>query len=305
MIRVLIVSSDKSGKAAPFVFDIEVNLTRLNVTYDYHLLRGNKGLGYLKGFFSLKRRIASDNFDLIHAHFGFSGLVAATQRKLPVVVTYHGTDVNSPFLRIFSWIALRLSTRVIYVSEKLHKILPSKGKGIVIPCGVDFEVFKPMDKIQCRKDLGLSSEGKYVLFSSSFDRQVKNPALAKAAISELKDDTILLELKGYSRSDVVKLINASDLCLLTSHKEGSPQFVKEALACNVLVVSTDVGDVRERYENIPNCLITSNDPIEIANAIRKGRNLNKVNSRDLIKNLDNNRLCEQVFSVYVDALKGK
>src|SRR5699024_4954863 len=95
-----------------------------------------------------------------------------------------------------------------------------------------------------------------------------NYALAKKAVSLLDDSVELLELKDKTREEVNLLFNASDLLLMTSFTEGSPQVVKEALACNTPIVSTDVGDVKSLICDVNNCYITSYSPVDVADKIK-------------------------------------
>ena len=146
--------------------------------------------------------------DIIHAHYGLSGLFANFQRKVPVVITFHGSDINFPKIRPFSLLAARLSHYNIFVSEKLARKARARKKYVIQPCGVDFNTFYPVDKELARKTLSLWPEKKYILFSGSFNNRIKNAGLAKKAIEILSDKIELIELKGYSREDVNLLFNA-------------------------------------------------------------------------------------------------
>ncbi|MFZ4725005.1 MAG: glycosyltransferase, partial [Paludibacter sp.] len=124
-----------------------------------------------------------------------------------------------------------------------------------------------------RKELGLDSNEKLVLFAGAFNNTVKNPELAKTAIA-LLPGTKLLELKGYSREGVALLMNAVDAVLMTSFTEGSPQFIKEAMACNCPIVSVPVGDVPEVIDNIDGCYLTTYNENDIALDIMKALKFN-------------------------------
>jgi glycosyltransferase involved in cell wall biosynthesis len=112
---------------------------------------------------------------------------------------------------------------------------------------------------------------KDILFAGCFINDVKDPELAKAAVECLKQQNRrvnghveLVELKGYIRSEVAMLLNASDCMLLTSHQEGSPQVVKETMACCCPVVSVDVGDVATTIGGLDGFVITTREPADIA-----------------------------------------
>ena len=143
------------------------------------------------------------------------------------------------------------------------------GKNIhIIPCGVNLDIFSPMNKIVAREKLGWNKKKNYILFSSGFDNPIKNAALAKSTLESLDLEIDLIELKGYTKQEVCILMNAADLLLVTSISETGPIVVKEALACNCPIISTDVGDVKSITEKIDNCFITSYNPNEILEKIR-------------------------------------
>jgi teichuronic acid biosynthesis glycosyltransferase TuaC len=109
----------------------------------------------------------------------------------------------------------------------------------------------------------------------------------------------LLELNKYTREEVAVLMTAVDVALMTSFSEGSPQFVKEALACNCPVVSTDVGDVRAVISSIPSCYITSYAPSNVADKLRSVLNSSvPVATRGYIQYFDNKLIAQQVRTVY-------
>jgi teichuronic acid biosynthesis glycosyltransferase TuaC len=266
--RVLIVCSINHGKLSPFVKEQTDSLANCGIETDYYFINGKGIKGYLKNLKSLRLKIKEYAPDLIHAHYGFSGLLCSLQRIAPVIVTFHGSDVQLGFRNfILSKITMILCRNYIFVSDNLKKIAKSK-KGMVIPCGIDTELFKPMDKMVCREKLNLDTQMKYVLFSSHFENEVKNYPLAKEALIQLNDPSVeLLALKNYSRQEVALLMNAVDVCLLTSFSEGSPQFIKEALACNRPIVSTKVGDVENLFQGIENVYITGHSPNLVASKI--------------------------------------
>ncbi len=134
----------------------------------------------------------------------------------------------------------------------------------VIPNGVNFNIFRPIDKLHCRKELGLKANFFYALFLANPKNNEKNFPLAESAINCFKKnnnltDVELLVITNVSHNDIVKYINACDVLLFTSFLEGSPNAVKEAMACNLPIVSTDVGNVKEIVNGTENCFIVSYD----------------------------------------------
>jgi teichuronic acid biosynthesis glycosyltransferase TuaC len=307
--RILIVCSGNAPNFdfqlhQAFIYDQVEALKQLDSTlqFDFFFIRGKGLTGYLSCLKTLSDQLKSQAYHCVHAHVALSGLLANLQRQVPVVTTFHGSDINVPLLRGVSFLVEVLSRRTIYISHRLVEkaIYAGKTKRSVIPCGVDFALFRPRLKQQSREQLGLSSDKRYILFSSGFDLTVKNYPLAKAALRLLHDETIeLLELKNYTRKVVALLLSAVDVALMTSYSEGSPQFVKEALACNCPVVSTDVGDVRLVMGDIPGCYITSYDAADVAEKIRLVlTNTNPVVSRGHIQQFDKQLIAKQVRGVY-------
>lgn len=298
MFKILIICSANSGSISPFVMDQVEALKARGVEISVFLLEGKGLVGYLRNLPRLRKCIAQEKPQIVHAHYGLCGTVAVLQRKVPVVVTYHGSDINLKKVRNYSLPAMWFSRQNIFVSRKL--LAKSGSDGLVIPCGVDLDVFFPMDKQASRLKLGLSPEKKYILFSSAFNNPVKNSFLAKEAVGLLGDeDVTLLELKGYTRGEVACLLNAVDLALLTSFSEGSPQFVKEALACNCPVVATDVGDVAELLESVNGCYLTTFDPQEISQRIGQClRATSKIDAQGQIKAYSSRIITERILKVY-------
>ena len=165
--RVLVVSSGNSNSVSPFVMDQAEDLKGLGIDIDFYVIKGNGMRGYLNNLSSYNEKIREFKPDIIHAHYGLSGLFANFQRKAPVVTTMHGDDINLKRNRIFSLIASILSHQTIVVNELMLKSLITNNVR-VIPCGVNSRVFVEYDQTLVRKELKLSQDRKYVLFSSSF-----------------------------------------------------------------------------------------------------------------------------------------
>ena len=265
--KILIVCSKNSGKIAPFILEQGESLLRLGVEVDYYPIIGKGLMGYWKSKKSFLQKIKTFQPDIIHAHYGLSGLLANSQRKIPVVTTYHGSDINTSVVYILSRFNMVLSSHSIFVSNE-NRLKSGLSKNFtLLPCGVDIKTFVPGLREESRKLLGLEKDQKLVLFSSAFDIAVKNSGLALSAIA-LLPDVRLIELKNYSRSQVALLMNAVDVALMTSFTEGSPQFIKEAMACNCPVVSVPVGDVPFVLEGVEGCFIAAYDAVDIAEKLK-------------------------------------
>ena len=297
--KILVVTSYNNGQVAPFVSEQVEGLRREGVKCDYFMLVGKGASGYLSNLKPLKEKIEKFNPDIIHAHYGLSGLLAKLKRKVPVVTTYHGSDTRGLRNRLLSTICSLLSRQNVFVSQRTH-IPVARKKCHIIPCGVDTTLFVPRDKAESRSNLSLPQEQPLILFAGAYTDPVKNADLARAALRQVPNAR-LIELRGYSREQTAMLFSAVDLLLLTSLSEGSPQVVKEALACNCPIVSVDVGDVAWQTNGIDGCVIVPHNADIIAVAVkdcltRGSRSMGR--SRIFERGLDNNSVVKKIKNIY-------
>lgn len=301
--KVLIVASYNKNRFAPFIVEQAEALKRHGCEIEYLGLQGKGIKGYLKNLPALRHRIQAFRPDVIHAHYGLSGLLANLQRRLPVVTTYHGSDINEKKVFRFSKIAMRHSAWNIFVSQKTLDIAQPKKHYSLLPCGIDLSEVQLAEKSEARRKMKLDEKKKYVLFAGAFDNAVKNAPLAKETIALMQKENVeLLELKGYSREEVTLLMCAADAFLMTSFTEGSPQVIKEALACGCPIVSVDVGDVQERVEGVEGCYVaTTREPKELAVLLQKTFDFQgKTKGREKIitDGLDNSQVADKLMSLY-------
>ena len=326
--KILIVASDKGGHFAPFIEEQIAALQEIGVHIVRYAVTGKGILGYLRELPALKQMIRAEQPDIVHAHFGLSGLLANLQRLVPVVTTYHGSDINVPKILRLSKIAMRLSAWNIFVSKRNVEIAFGcsdngdrisdigkrlKQRSTLLPCGINLP--KPWSEIQNQQvdQLTLNQwvhgilkkDVKHVLFAGAFDNAVKDSALAQVTINQLSSEGIqveLIELKGYNRDQVTALMYNCHALLMTSKTEGSPQVVKEAMACGCPIVSVDVGDVAERIEGVEGCyVVPTRDPQDIANALQKAIEFNgRTNGREKIieMELTNKQVAERLMAIY-------
>lgn len=266
--RVLVVARCKNGHYAPFITEQMEAIRKQGVDIQYFGITEKGIVGYLRQFPALMKAIRAFRPDLIHAHYGLCGLLANYQRRVPVVTTYHGSDINDSRAFQLSKRAILRSRFNIFVSQKNVNIARPEKDYALIPCGINLEDYHLIDKAEARKIMGLDPSKKYVLFAGAFDNRVKNAHLAKEAIRLLSEAT-LLELKGYSRKQVATLMQAVDAFVMTSFTEGSPQVIKEAMACGCPIVSVDVGDVSDRIKGIPGCYIADRSAESIAGKLKE------------------------------------
>ena len=318
--KILIIASDKGGHLAPFIEEQITALQEIGVHVVRYAVTRKGLLGYLRELPALKQMIGAEQPDVVHAHFGLCGLLANLQRRVPVVTTYHGSDINVPKILRFSKMAMRLSAWNIFVSQRnldiAFRLSPFasrlKKRSTLIPCGVNLTDDQLTSREAARKALGIGLDEKIILFAGAFDNAVKDADLAKAAIhtsslSPLASRLVLQELRGFSRTEVNCWMCAANALLMTSKTEGSPQVVKEAMACGCPIVSVDVGDVAERIEGVEGCyVVPTRDPKDIADALRKAIEFNgRTNGREKIisMGLSNEDVAEKLVTIYKEVLK--
>jgi glycosyltransferase involved in cell wall biosynthesis len=220
----------------------------------------------------LRAEIRRARPDVIHAQFGkFNALVAALAAgKTPLVITFRGTDINRN--TSYSWLRSALGVcasqlaafaaqGLVCVSREILSKVWARGSrpSIVVPTGVDIRSFAPMDRKAARERLGFGADEKIVLFNAGRNPAVKDPELASAAVAEAArriGEVRFVVLDGTAQPEEIPVyMNAADCLLVTSRTEGSPTVVQEAMACNLPVVSVDVGDVRERLAGVAQCAV--------------------------------------------------
>ena len=305
--KVLLICSKNSGKVVPFISEQADSLASMGVSIDWFFIEQKGIIGYLKMIPKFLKKNKSSQPDVIHAHYGLCGLVANMQRKTPVVTTYPGSDINTSYVRFFSILSMWLSRKNIFMGDRQLKKVEKWGnreKNLIIPYGIDLGSFYAKSKEEARKILGFTNEQKIALFAGRFSREVKNAPLAFSAVNLIKG-LELHELTGnYSREEMCTLMNAVDVSLMTSFSEGSPQFIKETLACGCPVVSVDVGDVKDVIAGVENCYIAERNPQDIAGKIELVLQKNKrINGKVIVEKFDINIIARKLMSCYTQVLR--
>jgi len=282
----------------------------------------------MSAYFSIGRKLrlamADVEPDIVHSMYGgvMADMATRAVDAKPTVVSFCGDDLLGELLSgpvrkfiskygiIASYRAARRAKGIIVKSRNLEAALPAgipSSKVRIIPNGIDLDRFKPLDRDTCRLRLGWDSEKLNVLFPANTNDPRKRPELARAAATEAQHLGVKVEihqLRGVAHQEVPLWINASDAVLLTSLHEGSPNLIKEALACNVPVVSVDVGDVRERIRGIDGCFISEADPNDIANKLRLvACGPRRVDSRDHVRDLSLQNVALRLKQFYEDLLQ--
>jgi len=267
--KVLFVSSGRQGDVGYVVRNQGESLIRNGVQIDFFTIE--PGLwGYLRAVLQLRKTIRQGSYSLVHAHYSYSAFSATLAGCRPLIVSLMGSDTAQNrllnlIIRILSQV--RWSATIVKTEDIKHNL--NLTNALVIPNGVDLNRFRPLDKESCRKKLNLDYNKRIILFIAGRNRPEKRLNLAMESIRLLNDtDLQFIHLHDTPNELVPFYINSADLLLLTSSREGSVNVVKEAMACNCPVVSTDVGDVRWVLGNLEGCFLTSSEASDIATSIK-------------------------------------
>jgi len=292
---------------SPFIQAQAESLRKLGHTIDYYPIKGKGIGGYISNIPQLKQYVKKGNYDIIHSHYSFCGVVSTLATKKPVVCSLMGSDVKESGLwkLLIRYFIKHKWLKTIVKSEEMKKELEI-DKVEVIPNGVDLEIFKPLDNNECIKEIGWKQDRKIVLFAANPQRPEKNFSLAKKAIATLNiEDVELKVVYNVPHKEMPLYLNASDLLLSTSLWEGSPNVIKEAMACNCPIVTTNVGDVKWLLDGVEGCFITTNDPKDVADKIKKALNFKgRTKGRDKLISLglDSEHIAKKIIKVYEEVI---
>jgi teichuronic acid biosynthesis glycosyltransferase TuaC len=275
---------------------------------------------YLTAIFQLFRKIWQGNFDIVHGHYGQWCLFARLQWKVPVVAAFLGDDLlgtvtarggyskqGAIIVRLSRWLCRHVDAALV----KSKQMWDAAGhpSAHIIADGIDFELFKPMERARLRDELGWRQDGFYLLFGNNPAIPVKNVRLARAAVACLAKAGIQAELivaSGLPQSQLVRYMNACNAVLLPSYAEGSPNIVKEAMACNIPVVATDVGDVAELIWGTQGCSLCAAEPAAFASGILRAlQHSGPTTGRQDIAHLEASLVARRTIAVYQQILAKK
>lgn len=319
---ILFVAKSKKDNISTIITDQAESLEKEGVTIKLFKVAGSGIKSLIATPKKLRDYVKIHNIDIIHAHYGLTGFLAIMAfTGKPVVVSYMGSDLmgertikgkisfKSRLVIILSWISQFFANKLIVKSEKLRNKLILGSKTVVIPNGVDLQLFFNEDVLVSKKKLGLNPSINYILFGNNPDDPWKNYKLAKDAAYLLNEPSIkLLVPYPLEHKKMVPYFNASSVVVLTSFAEGSPNIIKEAMACSRPIVTTDVGDVNWVIGETEGCFVSdfslSDFTSKMIKAVEFQKRYKITKGREKIINLglDSASVTKKIINVYEEVL---
>ncbi|MBG6236757.1 glycosyltransferase involved in cell wall biosynthesis [Pedobacter sp. CAN_A7] len=293
---------------------IEAIATQGDIETEVYFINGRaKKWNYFNSIANIRNKIKNGNYDLIHIHYGLSALfLLFYQPKIPVVVTLHSGELykkkgilNHLAQKSITMAALKNTNRIIVLNDDMVNLLyKHKQKLVKLPCGIDLNTFIERNTSQPEQEL-------IVGFPGNKARNEKNFKLFKEIIDELRKtfNIRIVEFHNFTRNEVLHHLQTLDVLVMTSLVEGSPQIIKEAMACNRPIVSTNVGDLADLLHNVKNChVINSFESAALLKPIREIFSLSaehrKTNGREKLiqMKLGADQVAKSVIHVYNEVL---
>jgi len=275
-VRVLVVTNFMPDAGAPqrgrWVRDQVDEVRKRGIDVDlFEFARGRNE--YLPAARRLRSLLRRERFDLVHAHYGLAGWVAKLAGARPLVVTFHGTDVRHHLVGHLSRrLAWRLDlvagvSRALFEPEDGRPGLPAVPGSAVLPCGPDLRRFEAIPRARARRELGLDPDRPCLFFPANPARPEKRHDRAAEVAAACEAD--LLTGGSIEPEQMPLWINAANAVLVTSDYEGFGMAAVEALACEVPVLSTDVGIAPYALGGIDGCLCAPFDAAAWATVARR------------------------------------
>ena len=264
-----ITNADRTAHVCPR--QLKQGVERLGVEADYFPIGGTYSRwNYVNAaakFFMMSLRGELDKYDIIHAHYGFHGVVARCQFRHPMVLSLMGSDVYRKWERQIARVLVHIVSAIIVPGAQM-KALVDDYPAEVIPYGTDVDIFKPADQQTARTKLGLPKEKRLVLFPYNPARVYhKRPDIIEAAVKQIPEAEMIVAY-GKTSEQVAEYMNACDVLAMASSYEGSPGTIREALACNMPIVSVDVADVKMHISDVEGCYTCEREPNDMAAKLR-------------------------------------
>lgn len=340
--KVLFIASgnNKVDKASSFIISQYKSLQESGLDMTLYSILGHGVRTYWHHMRKVHQLIKQEPFDIIHAHYSTSGFLATLaafgiryQTKINGRVTRQRPKVFVSILGSYKWGSwFRRKRTQFFIRHiwdgaltKSQRTADELGVNVpVVPNGVNLKQFTIVEKQEARRQLGLDSETKYVMFITDPKRPEKNFPMSEAAFNIVKNAFIKsrnpeekkigerMELKvvcGLPHNEVVKYMCAADVVIMTSTTEGSPNVIKESMACNCPIVCTDVGDVPWLLDGVRGSYLVREYTNEaVAEALKKALKFEgRTNGREKIYQLEltTEQVAARLIGIYNTLLNQK
>ena len=308
MIKVLHVYRGYGKNLKNPVIDNQISTLETSEIQSLRYILKKGGIEYILSIRKLRKYIKANNVDIVHAHYSFSGFLSSLSFSgKPVVCSLMGSDVlgNNFYYRIINFFNKKIWNATIVKSKEMKKVFPNS---VVIPNGVDFKNFRPINKDKVSLKTGFNQNQINIIFvATNPNAKIKNINLAKSAIEivkkKIEKQVNLHILSDITFKDLPYFFNSADILLLTSFSEGSPNVIKEAMACNCPIVSTNVGDLTEVIYETKGCFITNFNEEDVAQKIIKAIKFGKrTNGRKTIRELNSDLISDKIYNLYINII---
>jgi teichuronic acid biosynthesis glycosyltransferase TuaC len=271
----------------------------------YYLGNLSNPLQIIKAILYVRKE--SNKYDIVHAQYGSACALITAFCKAPKILTLRGSDwylyprlLSLPGIRsligiIFTRISINYFNQIIVMSNRMRKDISKKISIIpevnVLTDPVDLNLFKPMSRYDARAKLGYKDD--FTIWIIFVSHNTKNPikrfSLAQTAVSLTQNGDSKINIKFLNEkaySEMPYWIAGANLILSTSIYEGWPNCIKEALACNIPFVSTDVSDLQLIAEQEESCFVCDPSPAHISKSINRALNQNPKDLRRYVEHMN-------------------
>ena len=270
---------------------------------------------YAKALGAVPRAARRHTYDLVHVHYGHTAAVSLAVAQRPLIISFCGEDVlgaprergitakSRVELTFFRQLG-RFADATITKSVEMERALPAslRARNHVLPNGVDLDRFAPRPRAAARAELGWRLDEKVMLFLGNPQDPRKNVALAERAaalVAQRRPGTRLHVAWGVEPADVPTYLNAADCIVFPSRSEGSPNAIKEAMACELPIVATAVGDIPERLTGIAGCWVREPTPEAFAGALAAALDADRAPAaREAVTALGIGRIADRLLTIY-------
>ncbi len=292
--RVLVVTNMYPTEERPyygiFVKEHVEALERLEVEVDTAVTDTSRSrIAYFTAMPKLRAMLSRKRYDVIHVHHTYNVYQVKlaqmlSRTKAPVIITIHEgeslipeglRDERADWLKKLVYLkrpkrwALDLTDRVVSVNEPIPMALDYQKPYEIIPPGVNVGLFRPLDKSECRERLGIPQEVPVLFFPADPKNPFKGFSIVEESLPSLPDNLQVLTGGEIAREEMPVYMNAADVVVQVSEFEASPMVVKEAMAVNVPMISTDTGDAKRIFGTTPGYYICEKNAKDVAAKIKQ------------------------------------